>query len=134
MENGEGVHPMVGRRVLKMLKNTVCSGWVHEHKPSQGDKEEMWVLHWDDDGEDDQEVNRGTLDKRLNLQSVKEREFSQKKVRLLWVKIAEPPCAMFAFPPRSTAVISLVRLHWKMLSSTLSCSMRQNLMYILLLL
>lgn len=66
---------MVGRRVLKPLGATVCSGWVQDHKPADAGKEESWVIHWDNDSENDEEVTRPTLDKRLNLQSVKEREF-----------------------------------------------------------
>lgn len=69
------VNPMVGRKILKPLGDKICEGFVLEHKPAGGGREEMWVLRWELESEKDEEVARPVLDKRLNLKAVQEREF-----------------------------------------------------------
>lgn len=66
---------MVGRKILKPLGDKICEGFVAEHKPAGGGREEMWVLRWELESEKDEEVARPVLDKRLNLKAVQEREF-----------------------------------------------------------
>lgn len=67
---------MVGRKILKPLAgDKLCDGFVAEHKPAGGGREEMWVLRWELESEQDEEVTKAVLDKRINLKAVQEREF-----------------------------------------------------------
>ncbi|CAM9745284.1 unnamed protein product [Scytosiphon promiscuus] len=85
---------LVGRKILKRLGNTVIHGHVKDYNPPVNGREETWTLQFenlqegvdDDEGDGgdgdsdagsvkDEEVNRPELDKWLNLQAVKEREF-----------------------------------------------------------
>lgn len=76
---------LIGRKILKRLDDkTVMSGHVREYNPPVDGNEETWTLRYenpladdDDNSADDEEVNRAELDKLLNLQKVKEREFPQ---------------------------------------------------------
>lgn len=70
------VNAMVGRKILKPLAgDKLCDGFVAEHKPAGGGREEMWVLRWELESEQDEEVTKAVLDKRINLKAVQEREF-----------------------------------------------------------
>lgn len=75
-EKKAAVNPMVGRKILKPLAgDKLCDGFVAEHKPAGGGREEMWVLRWELESEQDEEVTKAVLDKRINLKAVQEREF-----------------------------------------------------------
>ncbi|CAM9686468.1 unnamed protein product [Pylaiella littoralis] len=71
---------MIGRKILKRLGDTVVNGHVKGYNPPSNGNAESWTLcyenpHSDEDSDEDEEVCRPELDKRLNLQAVKEREF-----------------------------------------------------------
>lgn len=73
---------MIGRKILKFQGGSVVNGHVKEYNPPADGKEATWTLRYenplsgeDEDSEEDEDVNRAELDKRLNLQKVKEREF-----------------------------------------------------------
>lgn len=78
---------LVGRKILKRLGDkTVMSGHVKEYNSPIDGKGESWTLRYEnphmeegeeDNSDDDEEVNRAELDKLLNLQAVREREFPQ---------------------------------------------------------
>lgn len=74
---------MIGRKILKRVGDTVVNGHVKGYNPPSDGNDESWTLRYenphsdkaDGDSDEDEEVNRPELDKRLNLQAVKEREF-----------------------------------------------------------
>lgn len=79
---------LVGRKILKRLgDDTVMSGHVREYNPPTEGKEGSWTLRYEnphaEEGDDEnnsydhEHVNRAELDKLLNLQKVREREFPQ---------------------------------------------------------
>lgn len=66
---------MIGRKIVKSVGETVCSGVVRDFISATGDQENKWKVEWDD-GEDPMEVvNRAELDKYLRMQMTKEAVF-----------------------------------------------------------
>lgn len=81
---------MIGRKIVKSVGETVCSGVVRDFFPAAGnEKESKWKVEWDD-GEDAMVVvNRAELDKYLRMQMTKEAVFGSS------VRVCVVLCAPF---------------------------------------
>lgn len=97
-EKKSAVNPMVGRKILKPLAgDKLCDGFVVEHKPAGSGREETWVLRWELDSEQDEEVTKAVLDKRINLKAVQEREFPPTVSRHFFSRIFSFLTSVFSF-------------------------------------
>lgn len=84
---------MIGRKIVKSVGETVCSGVVRDFFPATGNQEESkWKVEWDDGDDVMAVVNRAELDKYLRMQMTKEAVFGP-SVRVC-VVLCAPFCGL----------------------------------------
>lgn len=86
---------MIGRKIVKSVGETVCSGVVRDFFPATGNQEESkWKVEWDDGDDVMAVVNRAELDKYLRMQMTKEAVFGPAVCVCVYVVLCAPFCGV----------------------------------------